>query len=133
MAMLLVPAIAQDYGLATNGGVDILGTAIFETDGSAFKFPSMQETNLDNIVVGNDMALAFGNIWKKDSITTAINNLDIKNRQDSGSCCNVNMGQIKIGNRRALAFGVASAANNIKILSSDTLPKERSHDWLPNI
>jgi hypothetical protein len=132
MAMLSVPALSQDYGLAGNGGVDILGTGIFETDGAAFRFPSMQDTNIDSLDVGNDKALAFGNIWQKNPIATATNNLEIKKNQDSGACeqCDlpdggcmdpcikVNIDQIKVGNREAMAFGFASATNNVKIVAN---------------
>jgi hypothetical protein len=132
MAMLSVPAISQNYGLAGNGGVDILGTGIFETDGAAFRFPSMQDTNIYSLDVGNDKALAFGNIWQKTPIATATNNLEIKKNQDSGECnriidnvspcqdccIKVNLEQIKVGNREAMAFGRASAANYIKIVTN---------------
>jgi hypothetical protein len=130
--MLYVPAMSQDYGLAGNGGVDILGTGIFETDGVAFRFPSMQDTNIDSLDVGNDKALAFGNIWQKTPIATATNNLEIKKNQDSGECnriidnvspcqdccIKVNLEQINVGNREAIAFGPASAANYIKIVTN---------------
>jgi hypothetical protein len=124
--------MSQNYGLAGNGGVDILGTGIFETDGAAFRFPSMQDTNIDSLDVGNDKALAFGNIWQKTPIATATNNLEIKKNQDSGECnriidnvspcqdccIKVNLEQIKVGNREAMAFGRASAANYIKIVTN---------------
>jgi hypothetical protein len=124
--------MSQNYGLAGNGGVDILGTGIFETDGAAFRFPSMQDTNIDSLDVGNDKALAFGNIWQKTPIATATNNLEIKKNQDSGECnriidnvspcqdccIKVNLEQIKVGNREAMAFGPASAANYIKIVTN---------------
>jgi hypothetical protein len=133
MAMLSVPVLAQ--GIAGNGGVDILGQngGIFETEGSAFKFPEMQDTNIDTLTVGNDKALAFGNIWQKTSLATATNNLEIKKNQDSGvcNCCpstvdfpcsdcciKVNIDQIKVGNRDAMAFGFASATNNVKIVAN---------------
>jgi len=132
IAMLYVPAMSQDYGLAGNGGVDILGTGIFETDGVAFRFPSMQDTNIDSLDVGNDKALAFGNIWQSTRIATATNNLEIKKNQDSGECnriidnvspcqdccIKVNLEQINVGNREAIAFGPASAANYIKIVTN---------------
>lgn len=132
MAMLSVPTMSQNYGLAGNGGVDILGTGIFETDGAAFRFPSMQDTNIDSLDVGNDKALAFGNIWQKTPIATATNNLEIKKNQDSGGCnriidnvspcqdccIKVNLEQINVGNREAMAFGRASAANYIKIVTN---------------
>ena len=129
-------------GIAGNGGVDILGKdgGIFETDGSAFKFPEFQDTNVDSLTVGNDKALAFGNMWGNID-PTATNNLEIKKNQDSGECtcckderdrnspCDrkspcqdccikVNIDQIKIANREALAFGFASATNNAKIVTN---------------
>ncbi|MCX6672874.1 MAG: hypothetical protein NTY37_03745 [Methanothrix sp.] len=133
MAMLSVPVMAQ--GIAGNGGVDILGRdgngGIFETDGSAFRFPDGQDTNIDTLTVGNDKALAFGNNWKKTAIATATNNLEIKKNQDSGACeqcqmdgvcmdpcIKVNIDQIKVGNREAMAFGFATATNNVKIVAN---------------
>jgi hypothetical protein len=138
MAMLSVPVLAQ--GIAGNGGVDILGRdgngGIFETDGSAFRFPDGQDTNIDTLNVGNDKALAFGNIWQKTPIATATNNLEIKKNQDSGECdqnaccestetfpCSdccvkVNIDQINVGNREAMAFGFAAATNNVKIVAN---------------
>ena len=130
MAMLSVPALSQ--GLAGDGGVDILGNngGIFETEGSAFRFPEMQDTNLDSLTVGNDKALAIGNIWQKTPLATATNDLVIKKNQDSGncspcgdllcqdSCIKVNAETIKVGNRAAMAFGPASAANYIKIVTN---------------
>jgi hypothetical protein len=132
IAMLSISAIAQDYGLAGTGGVDILGTGIFETDGSLIKFPQAQDTNIDTLDVGNDKALAFGNIWQKTPIATATNNLEIKKNQDSGvceqcldgdgtcydTCIKVNVDQIKVGNREAMAFGFAAATNNVKIVAN---------------
>ncbi len=87
IAMLSISAMAQNnYGLAGSGGVDILGTGIFETDGSLIRFPEAQDTNIDTLDVGNDKALAFGNIWQKTPVATATNNLEIKKNQDSGEC-----------------------------------------------
>ncbi|HUS74493.1 MAG TPA: hypothetical protein VMY43_00650 [Methanothrix sp.] len=139
MAMLSVPVLAQ--GIAGNGGVDILGDngGIFETEGSAFRFPEMQDTNIDSLTVGNDRARAFGNFWQRTPVATATNDLEIKKNQYSGNCspCSVteydsttdyegcmdpctkvNIEQIKVGNRDAMAFGPASAANYIKIVTN---------------
>ena len=132
MAMLSVPVLAQ--GIGGNGGVDILGKdgGIFETEGSAFKFPELQDTNVDTLTVGNDKALAFGNPWGRSREALATNNLEIKKNQDSGACkcCSsgeasckyccikVNIDQIKVGNREAMAFGFASATNNVKIVAN---------------
>ena len=123
-------------GIAGNGGVDILGKdgGIFETDGSAFKFPEFQDTNVDSLTVGNDKALAIGNLWGNID-PTATNNLEIKKNQDSGecTCCNggidntspcqdccikVNLEQVKVGDREAMAFGFASATNNVKLVTN---------------
>jgi hypothetical protein len=126
--------LAQGYGLAGNDGVDILGTGIFETDGSALEFPEFQDTNMDILNVGNDRALALGNIWQKTPVASAINNLEIKKNQDSGECAccrtidnvspcqdcciNINLEQFKAGDREAMAFGSASASNYIKIVTN---------------
>jgi len=131
IAMLSIPAMAE-YGLAGSGGVDILGTGIFETDGALTRFPADQDTNIDTLEVGNDKALAFGNIWQKTPPATATNNLEIKKNQDSGecescidadencydTCIKVNIDQIKVGNREAMAFGFATATNNVKIVAN---------------
>jgi hypothetical protein len=143
IAILSIPAMAQgEYGLAGSGGVDILGTGIFETDGSLIRFPEAQDTNIDTLDVGNDKALAFGNIWQKTPVASATNNLEIKKNQDSGvcepclidddgdpltdpiqvgctdTCIKVNVDQIRVGNREAMAFGFASATNNVKIVAN---------------
>ena len=125
MAMLSVPVLAQEtgtgYGLAGNGGVDILGTGIFETEGAAFRFPDAQNTNIDMLDVGNDKALAFGNIWQKTPIATATNDLEVKKNQDAGDCVDcvtVNIDQITVGNREAMAFGFATATNKVKIVAN---------------
>ena len=134
ISVLSVPVMAQ--GIAGNGGVDILGEngGIFETTGSAFRFPEYQDTNVDTLTVGNDKALAFGVPWHKAPVTFATNNLEIKKNQDSGdcTCCNridnaspcqdcctkVNVEHISVGNRVAMAFGSAAATNNIKIVTN---------------
>jgi hypothetical protein len=131
VAMLSVHVMAQ--GTSGYGAVDVLGKdgGIFETEGSAFSFPEFQDTNIDTVTVGNDRALAFGNIWQKNPGATATNNLEIKKNQDSGACiCSnggidnasptccikVNMEQVNVGNREAMAFGSATATNNIKVV-----------------
>jgi len=134
-AMLSIPVFAQ--GIAGDGGVDILGKngGIFETEGAAFQFPEFQDTNIDSLTVGNDKAMAVGNIWQKTPMATATNNLEIKKNQDSGectlcdrvidnvspcqdNCIKVNLEHVNVGNRQALAFGTASAANHIKIVTN---------------
>jgi hypothetical protein len=114
-------------------GVDILGTGIFETDGNAFSFPVLADTNYDSVQVGNDRALAFGmgDGWPfgLNGPASAVNNLEIKKNQDGGgcapceldcfdSCLQFNVEQIEVGNREALAFGSAMATNNIKIVTN---------------
>ena len=132
IAMLSVPVMAQ--GMSGSGGVDILGTngGIFETEGSAFRFPEVADTNFDSLTVGNDKALAIGSFWHRGPMAVATNNLEIKKNQDSGACecCSsgeasckdccikVNIDQIKIGSRDAMAFGFASATNNDKIVTN---------------
>jgi hypothetical protein len=119
IAMLSVPVMAQ--GISGSGGVDILGTngGIFETEGSAFRFPELADTNLDSLTVGNDKALAIGSFWHRGPMAVATNNLVIKKNQDSGacdSCLKVNVEQVTVGNRNAMAFGSAAAVNNVKLV-----------------
>jgi hypothetical protein len=119
IAMLSVPVMAQ--GISGSGGVDILGTngGIFETEGSAFRFPEVADTNFDSLTVGNDKALAIGSFWHRGPMAVATNNLEIKKNQDSGacdSCLKVNVEQVTVGNRNAMAFGSAAAVNNVKLV-----------------
>lgn len=91
---------------------------------------SSQIQTFDRLTVGNDRALAFGGIWRRPSLATATNNLMIEKNQDSGECeccgpescqeccLKVNMEQIRVGNREALAFGAAIATNNVKIVTN---------------
>jgi hypothetical protein len=132
IALLSVPAMGQQSAVAGEGNVDILGDAIFEAEGSVFRFDTFQDTNFDSVTVGNDKALAFG--WYAKDYANAQNNLEIKKNQDSGECnccgeidpvlgCSdccykVNLEQIKVGNREAMAFGFASAENNVKIVTN---------------
>jgi hypothetical protein len=121
--MFAIPVMA--HGLGGDGGVDILGKdgGIFETNGAAFKFPDFADTNIDTLTVGNDKAVAIGQ--GLDPIAT--NNLEIKKNQDSGECCDrandnvspkVNIDQIKVGNREAMAYGFATATNKVKIVAN---------------
>jgi hypothetical protein len=120
LAALAAPVMAQG-AMVGNGGVDILGQGIFETEGSAFKFPAAANTNYDSIkVVGQDRAqaigagagwgigLAAGNI----GAVSALNDLEIKKNQDtgdSGTCASCspkyNVEQIEVGSRFAQAIG----------------------------
>jgi hypothetical protein len=131
IAMLSVPVFAQ--GMGGVGSIDIFGKngGVFETEGSAFLFPEYQDTNVDTMIVGNDKALAFGVPWHRAPVTLATNNLEIIKNQDTGecNCCDtgticqdccikVNIDQIKVGDRNALAFGFASATNNVKVVAN---------------
>ncbi len=135
LAVLIIPAIAQ--GPFGYGGVDILGKngGIFESEASALRFPDYADVNIDILNVGNDRALAIG----PGIDPVATNNLLIKKNQDSGDCecCNghpllngslssscmdccykVNIDQINVGNRDAIAFGMSEATNNVKIVAN---------------
>ena len=132
LAVFALPAMAQGF----SGDVDILGkdVGIFEKEGAAFRFPEQEDVNVDTLTVGNDRALAFGGLLPWNGLTTATNNLEIKKNQDSGECAccqaldaaapcsdcciKVNIDQISVGNRQALAFGFASATNNVKIVAN---------------
>jgi hypothetical protein len=131
---LAAPAMAQG-AMAGTGGVDILGDGIFETEGSAFRFPPEADTNIDILKVGNDNTLAVGWMFPRHKgPAVATNNLEIKKNQDSGecACCKVldasapcsdccikyNIEQIEVGNRKAMAFGFAAATNNVKIVTN---------------
>ena len=133
--------------LAGCDGEGVLASGIFETEESSIKFPAGQDTNIDSLEVGNDKALAYGSIFMRTPKATAVNNLEIKKNQDSGKCeccknklnsteptrggfsivetedcvdccIRVNVDQIKVGNRDALAFGFAAAENNVKIVAN---------------
>ena len=139
VAMLSVSALAGCDSKA------VLASGIFETEESSIKFPAGQDTNIDSLQVGNDKALAYGSIFMRTPKATATNNLEIKKDQNSGACPNqccknelssiegpnsistsdcadccikVNVDQIKVGKRDALAFGFSSATNSVKILAT---------------
>ena len=132
LALLSISVIAQSMD-SSFGSTD--GDGIFETDISAIRFPAFQDTNVDSLDVGNDKAIAFGSFWQTGFRSPkATNNLEILKNQDSGtcepcqsidnvspcqdSCFKVNLDQIKVGNRDALAFGPAFATNNVKIVAN---------------
>jgi len=144
LAVLSMSAMAQlTDGQIGTSGTDILGTGIFETNGAAITFPEAQDTNIDTMVVGNDKAIAFGNVWQETGMATAANDLEIKKNQDTGECewcyetedtasggdtdnysgckdpcIKVNVDQITVGNREARAYGFSSATNHIKIVAN---------------
>ncbi len=130
LALLSVPVIAS-MDDSFFGNTD--GDGIFDTDISSISFPAFQDTNVDSLVVGNDKAIAFGTIWQTGFRSPkATNNLEIKKNQDSGecavcqdfngtctdSCIKVNLESIKVGDRDAMAFGFATATNNVKIVTN---------------
>lgn len=133
LAALVIPAMAN--GSFGYGGVDVFTGGIFQSEASAFKFPEYTDVNVDILNVGNDRALAIGP--GIDPIAT--NNLLIKKNQDSGDCeccygclptngslssncmdcCyKVNIDQINVGDRDAIAFGLSVATNNVKIVAN---------------
>jgi hypothetical protein len=131
LALLSISIVAQSMD-SSFGSTD--GDGVFETDISAIKFPAFQDTNIDSLDVGNDRAIAFGRLWQTGFRSPkATNNLEILKNQDSGvcepclgidnvsicqdSCIKVNLDQIKVGNRDALAFGPAFATNNVRIVA----------------
>ena len=142
--MVLAVAMLSVSALAGCDSEAVLASGIFETEESSIKFPAGQDTNIDSLQVGNDKAFAYGSIFTKTPKATATNNLEIKKNQDSGKCgdcCDpwvktegpegtveshdcqdccikVNVDQIKVGNREALAFGFAAAENNVKIVAN---------------
>ncbi|VVB72587.1 Uncharacterised protein [uncultured archaeon] len=129
IASILIPVMAQN-AMVSGGGVDILKDGIFESAGSAFQFPLEQDTNYDSVEVGDDKAVSFGMGGSFPFASTkprpnAQNNLEIiKSQSSKGNVspalgfAKVNLDQIKAGNRDAQASGLASAVNNIKILSN---------------
>lgn len=130
--------------MISSGGADILRDGIFETEGGAFRFPLVADTNLDSVKVGDDRALAFGGVRTSTSRhrqgqPVATNSLEIKKNQDSGPCdpCRVqefmqdrvtnscqdaclklNIEEIQVGDRIATAIGQSSASNSIKIITN---------------
>ncbi len=137
IALLCIPALGQQSALAGEGNVDIVGEAIFEAEGSVFRFDTLQNTNFDSIAVGNDKTFAAG--WLGNGLANAANELEILKNQDTGAGVSqytnsydpetglydislvdakVNIEQIKVGNRESMAFGLASATNKIKIATS---------------
>jgi hypothetical protein len=126
--------MAQEAAAAGGKGTDILGNGIFESS-DGLKFPVVADTNFDSITVGNDNARAIG--WGgffpfTNAPAKAENNLEIKKNQQVGpceccqalnnacpcsDCCTtVNIDQVRVGDRNAQAFGLASAVNNVKLV-----------------
>jgi hypothetical protein len=142
IAMLSVSVLADGRW----GGKDVLEMGIFETKESTLKFPAAQDTNIDLLEVGNDRALAIGrgkdpiatnNLEIKknqdsgkcgdccDPYTKTYNTspgtpvLELESHDCKDCCIKVNVDQIKVGDRNALAFGPGfeAATNNVKIVA----------------
>jgi hypothetical protein len=136
LAAFAAPSMAQS-SMVGSGGVDILGQGIFETGGSAFKFPPSADTNFDSVDVGNDLAQAIGaGLWGVGVAgnfngVQALNNLEIKKNQNSGecACCQAldsscpcqdcctkyNIEQIHVGDRTARAIGAGVWGGGVAI------------------
>jgi hypothetical protein len=142
LAAFAAPALAQATAMVGTGSVDILGQGIFETGGSAFKFPAAVNANYDSIDVGNDRARAIGfgaggqAGFNSDNTkqVTAQNNLKIKKNQDTGdgqtcAACSpkYNIEQVKVGNRDALAIGIGNFqgglfnTNSVSVLAQNNV------------
>ncbi|MDD1742414.1 MAG: hypothetical protein LUQ47_03680 [Methanotrichaceae archaeon] len=116
-----------------------LGEAIFETK-NAITFPTGQNANFDQLVVGNDKAIAVAPLFNRFGWDPkAENNLEIIKKQETidncSPCCGsdlyelecdscadacslVNVDQIKVGDRTAIASGPHTfATNNVKIVA----------------
>ncbi|NTV27347.1 MAG: hypothetical protein HGA93_01515 [Methanothrix sp.] len=105
---------------------------------------SQPDRNFDSLEVGSDSAIAMNSFMGPRLKTLATNNLEIKKNQDSGACpddcCDpwiksvgpdgtveshdckdcctkYNRDTIKVGSRDAIAFGMASATNNVKVVA----------------
>ncbi len=84
------------------------------------------DMNSDFVEVGSDSARAMNGGMGSKLHTLATNNLEIKKNQDSGECeccptcedCCIkyNKEMITVGNRDSMAFGFASATNNVKVV-----------------
>lgn len=88
LAIVAVPAMAQDVSAMGGRGTDILGNGIFESE-DGLKFPVVADTNFDSITVGNDNANAygFGDFFPfTGPRANAVNNLEIKKNQQVGQC-----------------------------------------------
>ncbi|MCJ7444039.1 MAG: hypothetical protein MUO26_05845 [Methanotrichaceae archaeon] len=132
LALVAVAFAATATAQVGTGATDILGQGIFETEGGVFALDG--DTNVDQVQVGNDFALANGwpvGIFAQRAFAT--NNLEIKKNQDTGPCvcCQIdpsipckdcciknNLETIAVGNRNALAFGAATSTNNVKIVTN---------------
>ncbi len=130
LAAFAAPALAQT-AMIGSGGVDILGQGIFETGGSAFKFPAAVNANYDSIkVMGTDRAQAIGagvgpgigiGLAVNTATVNAANNLRIKKNQDTGdsltcTACSpkYNVETIEVGNRVAQAIGAGVGGIGIR-------------------
>jgi hypothetical protein len=125
----LVNYSLPSYGFAEDGGeVEDYMIEIVPPTPPAPPTPAKgkPKMNFDFVEVGSDSARAINGGMGSKLHTLATNNLEIKKNQDSGECeccptckdCCVkyNKEMIKIGNRDTMAFGFASATNNVKVV-----------------
>lgn len=138
MACITVPAVGIGGFDTGKSSVDSMGGGISESEPISCRFPIANSTNFDSMIVGNDKAVASGNYWDSGIFgnqAKAENNLEISKNQlsDNRTCCFngtsangtcspcsplINLEQIRVGNRKAFAYGSAVSANNIKITTN---------------
>jgi hypothetical protein len=136
LASFAVPALGISGATMGASNVNILSGGVFENGSKGSNVSLGQPINFDSVSVGNDVATAFGNYWDQSIFghqAKAENNVEIKKNQTSGPsiCCNVssttlcrecapqvNIEQIRLGDRKAFAYGNAEASNNIKIVTN---------------
>ncbi|MCJ7444041.1 MAG: hypothetical protein MUO26_05855 [Methanotrichaceae archaeon] len=143
LAVAMVLASFAAVAIAQNSGCDdcsVLGQAEFLSN--PITFVAGQDTNIDQLEVGNDKAFAYGPGWGWAADPHATNNLLIEKSQHAvdncSPCCTensvgldceackngcsvVNIEQIKVGSRTATAIGPSTwATNNVKIVATQT-------------
>jgi hypothetical protein len=136
LASFTVTALGINDATRGASNVDILSVGVSESGSEGGNVSLGQTINFDSVSVGNDVATAFGNYWDQSIFghqANAENNVEIKKNQMSGPsiCCNVpptilcrecapqvNLEQIRLGDRKAFAYGNAEASNNIKIVTN---------------
>jgi len=111
----------------TNESSAVVTVIIPPTPPKPAPIKSQPDRNFDSLEVGSDSAIAMNNAMAPKLRTLAENNLEIKKSQDSGECeccpgCSdcctkYNWDKITAGNRDAMAFGSASATNNVKVIA----------------
>jgi len=124
LAVFAVPAMAQC------GSSEVLEMGVYETATTAFTIPAKVDVNHDQLITGQDVAIALVG-------GQAENKLKIKKNQDSGDtdCCapvgggcndcgnKVNVEDLRVAGRVAIAvgfnqFGPSRANNNVEIVTN---------------